>query len=149
MVQAMSAGRLSVFDKTLQESNLWLKALMPILHTRSRNEAYDALRATLHALRDRIGPENAVHLGAQLPMLIRGLYYEGWHPAGTPTKERHVTDFLDHLSEKLARNSRTEPETAARAVFNVMWQKIDAGEVAKLLRILPVELRDLWVEAKD
>lgn len=144
----MGTARLSVFEKTLQESNLWLKALMVSLDTANRDEAYDALKATLHALRDRIGPENAVHLGAQLPMLIRGLYYDGWRPATTPTKERHTDDFLDHLGERLARNSRTDPEAAARAVFNVMWQKIDSGEVAKLLRILPAELRELWVESK-
>ena len=29
-----------------------------------------------------------MHLGAQLPMLLRGLYYEGWHMAGKPTKDR-------------------------------------------------------------
>lgn len=143
----MSTTRLSVFDKTLQESNLWLKALMASLGTDSRDEAYDALKATLHTLRDRIGPENAVHLGAQLPMLIRGLFYDGWRPATTPTKERHLNDFLDHLSQNLARNSRTDPEAAARAVFYVMWQKIDAGEVAKLLRILPAEVRELWAES--
>jgi uncharacterized protein (DUF2267 family) len=144
----MATARLSVFDKTLQESNLWLKALMESLGTTNRDTAYDALKATLHTLRDRIGPGNAVHLGAQLPMLIRGLYYDGWRPATTPTKERHTADFLDHLSEKLARNSRTDPEAAARAVFYVMWQKIDSGEVAKLLRVLPAELRELWVESK-
>jgi uncharacterized protein (DUF2267 family) len=49
-------------------------------------------------VRDRIGPENAVHLGAQLPMLIRGFYYEGWHFAGTPAKLRHMDDFLDYVS---------------------------------------------------
>jgi len=48
----------------------------------------------LHAVRNRIGPENAAHLGAQLPMLIRGLYYEGWDPTGKPTKERHEAQFL-------------------------------------------------------
>jgi hypothetical protein len=29
-----------------------------------------------------------VHLGAQLPLLVRGIYYEGWHMAGKPTRER-------------------------------------------------------------
>ena len=48
----------------------------------------------LHAVRDRIGPENAAHLWARLPMLIRGLYYEGWDPTGKPTKERHEAQFL-------------------------------------------------------
>ena len=74
----MSTTGLDVFDRTVQETNLWLKSLMEKLVTDDRHVAYFALRATMHALRDRIGPDNAVHLGAQLPMLIRGLYYEGW-----------------------------------------------------------------------
>ena len=69
----MSTTGLPVFDTTVQETNLWLKAIMEGLHTDDRHLAYVALRATLHALRDRIGPENAVHLAAQLPMLVRGL----------------------------------------------------------------------------
>ena len=75
----MTTG-LDVFDKTVQESNLWLKDLMERLGTYDRHHAYSTLRAVLHGLRDRIGPESAAHLGAQLPMLLRGLYYEGWDP---------------------------------------------------------------------
>jgi hypothetical protein len=74
----MSATGLSTFDKTLQETNAWLGSLMDYLHTDDLHAAHVVLRATLHALRDRIGPENAVHLGPQLPILPRGVFYEGW-----------------------------------------------------------------------
>jgi uncharacterized protein DUF2267 len=78
---AMSHTGLPAFDKTIQESNTWLKLLMEHLGTNDREYTYRVMKATLHALRDRIGPETAVHLAAQLPMLIRGMYFEGWHPA--------------------------------------------------------------------
>ena len=140
----MSTTALPVIDKTIQETNLWLKTLMNELGTEDRHDAYGALKAVLHALRDRIGPENAVHLGAQLPILVRGIYYEGWHPATTPTHERHVGPFLEHLADRLPLRLAEHPEKTARAVFNLLWQKIDQGEVAKIIEILPVGLRELW-----
>lgn len=140
----MSTTGLPVFDTTLQESNLWLKALMSRLETEDRHLAYSVLKATLHALRDRMSPENAVHLAAQLPMLIRGLYYEGWHMGATPTKERHMDAFLAHLKERLPPGADFDPEAASKAVFDVMWEKVDPGEVAKVINLFPKELRDLW-----
>ena len=59
---------------------------MEQLGTGDRKLAYNVLKATLHALRDRIGPENAIHLGAQLPILVRGIYYDGWQFAQTPSE---------------------------------------------------------------
>ena len=143
----MSSTGLAVFDKTLHETNLWLKELMEALGVDGREDAYAALKATLHVLRDRIGPENAVHLGAQLPILLRGVCYEGWHPAKTPTYERHLGIFLDHLGDRLPARLAGEPELVARAVFHVMWRRIDVGEVAKLIDLLPAELRELWAAA--
>ena len=35
----------------------------------------------LHAVRDRLQVNDAVSLGAQLPELLRGAYYEQWRPA--------------------------------------------------------------------
>jgi hypothetical protein len=52
-------------------------------------------------LRDRIGPANASHLGAQLPMLLRGLYYEGWRMTGAASKERREIEFLEHITQEL------------------------------------------------
>jgi uncharacterized protein (DUF2267 family) len=140
----MSTTGLPVFDTTVQETNLWLKAIMEGLHTDDRHLAYLALRATLHALRDRLGPENAVHLAAQLPMLVRGLYYEGWRLAASQTKERTRADFLEHLRSELPRGSAIDPNVAVRAVFGVMWEKLDLGEVGEVIDRLPEELKQLW-----
>ena len=70
----MSTTGLEVFDTTLQKTHLWLKDIMQELHTDSRQQAYSVLRATLHTLRDRMTIEQAVKLGAQLPILLRGMY---------------------------------------------------------------------------
>jgi len=143
----MSSTGLAVFDKTLQESHVWLNTVMTTLGTEQKEDAYAALKAVLHALRDRIGPENAVHLGAQLPLLLRGVYYEGWHPAKTPTRERHLEDFLAGVADRLPDKLAPQPERVARAVFDAIWKRIDAGEVAKLIEMFPRELRDLWASA--
>ena len=92
----MSTG-VTTLDHTIQETNVWLKGVEEELELDSRHQGYSALRAVLHALRDRLPPEVAIKLGAQLPILVRGIYYEGWHAAGTPTRERHVEDFAEHV----------------------------------------------------
>jgi uncharacterized protein (DUF2267 family) len=118
-VFAMSTG-LDTFDRTVQESNLWLKDVMERLDTTDRHHAYSNLRAVLHALRDRIGAESAAHLGAQLPMLLRGLFYEGWDPTGKPTKERHEAAFLAHIARELPRAQAGEVKQGTHAVLDVL-----------------------------
>lgn len=143
----MSATGLPVFDNTVQQTNLWLKSITTKLGVDDRHLAYSLLKGTLHALRDRIGPENAVHLGAQLPILLRGVYYEGWRPTTTPTRERQVSEFIDHVRRELPKGTHFDIELGVRTVMEVMWEKIDAEEVAKLIRIVPEDLRQLWSKA--
>jgi uncharacterized protein (DUF2267 family) len=139
----MSTG-LDTFDKTIQESNLWLKAVMERLNTTDRHHAYSTLRAVLHTLRDRIGPESAAHLGAQLPMLLRGLFYEGWDPTNKPSKERHEAQFLSHVARELPRAEQAEVEQGVAAVFDVLSKHIDCGAAVKLAGTFPLELRKYW-----
>jgi uncharacterized protein (DUF2267 family) len=131
-------------DHAVQDANVWLKAVMEKLPGCDRHSAYLALRATLHALRDRLDPNSASHLGAQLPTLIRGIYYDGWYMAGTPTRERHKDLFLAHAHKDLVGWNDTDVELAVRAVFELLWEKIDLGEVAKVMGMFPAELRELW-----
>jgi uncharacterized protein (DUF2267 family) len=141
----MTTG-LDVFDSTVQSTNLWLKDIMERIKTDDRHLAYQVLRATLHTIRDRIGSENAVHFGAQLPMLIRGLYYEGWRMAPTPTRTRHLADFIDRIEAEARRDLGTEREEIVRAVFQVIAERIDPGEVSKLIKAFPEDLKALWSE---
>jgi len=108
---------------------------------KDRQRAYHALRVVLHALRDRLSVEQAAALGAQLPMLIRGFYYEGWHPTGTPVKERKREDFLAHIAAAFRGEPGIDAEDIARAVFQVIAKHVTPGEIKHVKIALPGEIR--------
>ena len=131
-------------ETTIQKTHEWLNDIMTAIGANDVHLAYGALRAVLHALRDRLTVEEAVQLGAQLPMLIRGLYYEGWSPRGKPAKT-HKDEFLDAIRAQFAPGpDRLHPEVLARAVLSVVARHVSPGEVRDVKAILPKELRELW-----
>ena len=141
----MSSAVLEVFDASLQKTQVWLNDLMVELGWENRpQKACLALRTGLHALRDRLTAEGAVHLGAQLPILIRGVYYEGWKLTGKPVKERHKSEFLDHIAAVFRDDDTVDPEKVMRAVFKVLARHISKGEIENVKNSLPRSLRDLW-----
>ncbi|HEX9870658.1 MAG TPA: DUF2267 domain-containing protein [Candidatus Tectomicrobia bacterium] len=106
-------------------------------------KASSALKATLHALRDRLMVDEVAHLGAQLPLLIRGMYYEGWNPAGKPVKERRKAAFLTEVQASF-RAGKLDTEPIVRGVFTVLAKHVTAGEIAAVTQMLAPELLDLW-----
>jgi uncharacterized protein (DUF2267 family) len=139
----MPTAHIDVFDTTVQKTHDWLNELGRVLGTDNKRVAYRALRSTLHALRDRLTVEEVAQLGAQLPMLLRGLYYEGWDPTGKPIRVRHKDEFLFPIADALA-NDDVDAEDAARAVFQVLANRITLGEMQDIKHILPSSLRTLW-----
>src|SRR5688500_15152478 len=140
----MSATGLEVFDTTLHKTHTWLGELMELLDWRDRRRAYLALRATLHALRDRLTIEEVAQLAAQLPMLVRGFYYEGWDPTGKPVKERHLDQFLARIVVGMPGDEPVNPQQVAQAVFTVLARRVTEGEIEDVKHILPQEIRSLW-----
>jgi putative phosphoribosyl transferase len=144
----MSFTGLEVFDTTQQKTNEWLQQIMEEAGAASKQEAYAILRATLQTLRDRLPLEETAHLGAQLPMLIRGIYYEGWRP-GLEVAKMHRQEFFDAVLARLARTAleNSDPEPAVRAVFHALSRNLSPGEIQKIIHVLPGDLRDLWETA--
>jgi uncharacterized protein (DUF2267 family) len=141
----MSATGIKAFDATLQTTHIWLDELMRDLHWEGeRQRAYQALRSVLHTLRDRLPVDNAAHLAAQLPMLVRGFYYEGWVPSRAPVREHTADEFLNHVSEAFQLDGHEVSLDITQAVFGVLCRHISAGEVEKIKKILPRGIRDIW-----
>lgn len=138
---------LDVFENTLQKTYEWLNDLMDTLSWDDKQKAYLALRCTLQALRDRLPIELAAKLGAQLPMLIRGVYYEGWKPSITPIKVKHSDDFLNYVESHFVNTpmaQETDVEGIVRAVFQVMSNHLSAGEIHHVKQALPLHIAELW-----
>lgn len=143
----MSANGLEVFDKTLQTTNIWLDQIMERLGP-DRQLAWKVLSTVLHKLRDRLPVEEAAHLGAQLPLLVRGVYYDQYQPARQPVRCSRE-EFVAEVTEWLADTRPVDPEQAIGAVFDVLSRNIDTGQVEKVKAILPETIRDLWRSAEE
>src|SRR5687768_3605109 len=102
-----------MFDATIQKTHFWLNELAQELDWDDRHRALTALRVTLAALRDRLSLEEVAQLGAQLPLVVRGLYYEGWDPSGKPLKERRKAQFLAPIAHAFREDPFADPEAVA------------------------------------
>src|SRR5206468_1156534 len=125
----MTTSAINAFDSTVQTTNHWLNEIMERMNWDEPQKAYHALRAVLHALRDRLPVNHAAALGAQLPMLVRGIYYEGWNPKRAPLKERKKADFVYHTREAFRDSPLIDAEEVTRAVLHVIAKHISKGEV--------------------
>ena len=139
----MSATGLDVFDKTVQTTNIWLDEIMARLGP-DRHLAWHVLGAVLCTLRDRLPLDEGAHLGAQLPLLVRGLYYSEWRPASGIRKHRRQEEFLAHVAEKLNGARPVNSKEAVRTVLSVLAQHIAAGQAQKVASSLPAQIRVLW-----
>ncbi len=134
-----------IWDKALQKSNLWVKELAADLAWASMNDTLLALRAVLHALRDRLPTNETAQLAAQLPLLIKAVYYDGWDPSRTPLKARTKEQFLALVKPSLERGiPGVDADRVTRAVFRLLAGHVSAGEVADIRGMLPQELLELW-----
>jgi len=133
----------SIIERSVEKTHVWLKELGEELGGEDRQYAYRALRAVLHALRDRLPVDVAAKLAAQLPTLIRGIYYEAWDPSKTPLPIHDVDAFLDRVAREGHMAGETEASLAVAAVARLLRRHVSTGEIDEVLAVLPDGFRAL------
>jgi uncharacterized protein (DUF2267 family) len=137
-------SEVSVFSKTEQKTMHWINHVASSMGSTDTQRSYKILRAVLHATRDRLIPDEAVQLGAQLPMLVRGFYYEGWNPHDKPKRYRHKAEFLAEIRKNVPDLDDVQLERAVTAVFETLESEMPGGELEQVRHALPAELREMW-----
>jgi uncharacterized protein (DUF2267 family) len=144
--KGMSSSGLRAFDHTIQETNLWLNEIEMLLENSNRQLAYHSLRGVLFALRDRLPADQVFKLSSQLPMLIRGLFFERYAVTGRPLKY-NVAEFLVRVESELRAVGGDDPQQATWAVLAVLQMHISDGELQAILDALPKDIRHLCRDA--
>jgi len=131
----MSFTGVDSLDPSIDKANAWLADIDAEFGAGDRRLAYRVLRAWLHNLRDRL----SVEVAAQLPKLLRGVFFDGWNPSRVPQKY----DRGEYVV-RFAREARVrEADVAKAAVTAVARQHTSAGVVAQVFERLPAGLREL------
>ena len=144
-VSAMTSHALSSLRHSPQVVAEWVNLLREDLEWDDPGRAYMLLREVLHAVRDYLSVDEAADLSAQLPLLVRGIYFDGWVPSRAPAQPRSKADFLGRIQKPFSETPLDDPERAAAAVFDVLRRKISQGEFDQVSRSMPKTLRDLWL----
>ena len=138
----MTTGSVDTVERAVHKTNEWLAELTREPFIEDRAEAWRVLRAFLQTLRRQLTIDEAAQLGAQLPEMLRGVFYEGLDPSRQPERlDRN--DFLSRLEESAGLDGAGEAAAAAAAVTRVLRNRISEGEVDEALSQLPKEIRDV------
>jgi len=137
-------SNIPAIDHAAQQAHEWVNEVKGLLQVPGERSAYAALRCVLHQLRDRLPAREAADLGAQLPTLIRGVYYEGWNPLAGPQPIHRAEEFVQDLIQKLHGHDEIHAESAVRAVFTLLDARISKGEIDDVIATLPDEIKAFW-----
>lgn len=138
----MSLRSVDSIERSVHKTNEWLSDLRAELGTEDRDEAWRLLRAYLRLLRDQLTIDEAAQLAAQLPLVLRGAFYEGFDP-GRQAKLRDREEFLARYAEFAQLSDLSEAERAIEAATEVLRRHVTAGELEDVLSQLPSELREV------
>lgn len=140
----MKTTGLATIDHAPQVLAEWLNELCDDLGWPEKGRAYLLLRTTLHTLRDFLSVDEAADLAAQLPVLVRGIFYDGWNPSKTPVKPRNKSDFIARVEGPFVKEPLDDPERAISAVFDLLRRHVSMGEIDQVSHAMRKPLQELW-----
>jgi uncharacterized protein (DUF2267 family) len=138
--------KVSALDHAMHTAHTWINDVARELDTENREFAYRVLRAWLHTLRDRLTVEASAHFAAQLPELIRGIFYAGWNPNAVPEKYDAQAYTVRFLRE--ANISLHDVGKVAAATTAAVSRHLSPAQMDKVLDQLPPDIRTILQPAR-
>jgi uncharacterized protein (DUF2267 family) len=123
------------------------RAVMDASADRRRDEAKRATAAVFHALRDRLTPEEAGQLAAQLPRELKQVWRAGEQAGRKPVK-LHRPAFYHRVMKEAGLGSTRDARWMTLAVLGALKESLSPGEAEDVLAQLPKDLKELWAEAQ-
>jgi len=136
-----------IFLKSLEEAHSWLNDTCFYAELQEKFQGLLILRVVLHELRDHLTLSASSKLSAQLPLLIRGLYFENWDIRHGLLEENQHYFFIDSITEKLKKYISIEGEKASVAVFKVLAKHTALERSYKLEKFFPPGIFSVWIKA--
>jgi uncharacterized protein (DUF2267 family) len=140
----MSAQGLEVIDHTVQLTHEWINELSERLGWASKRSALRLMRTVFHQIRDRLSTDELAQFSAQLPLLLRGMLFEGWVPTRSKVAARRLEDFAAEIAGKMGDDAEYRGVEDTRYVFELLNNRIGRGEVDDIRACLSEHLRGLW-----
>jgi uncharacterized protein (DUF2267 family) len=129
--------------QTTEKTHIWLNEIAEQLDWDDDDLVFRALRTVLHQLRDRLPINESAQLASQLPMLVRGMYYENWDPQQHPQRI-DAEMFAEHVAAAFPGDYTIDPIHVVRSVLVVLGKHVSPGEVEDVKLCLPDDYRVFW-----
>ncbi|WP_431920865.1 DUF2267 domain-containing protein [Nonomuraea jabiensis] len=137
----MSHTRVQSIERTVQTTNRWLADLANAIGTEDRDFAQRVLKAWLHAVRDALTVDSGAHFAAQLPDLLRGVYYNGWDPSHVPIR-RSREEFIEYFARS-GRIALSDVPKLSATVTEFLCRELSERAVMRVFDRLPQDVRAL------
>lgn len=126
------------------ETEAWVNEFVALIGWHKRDLAFRALLAGLHAFRDSLPWDEAANLAAYFPPLLRGFYFEGWHPASRSLPLTARVTFFERIHDAIHQEPGVEPEHVTRALFSLLARRLPQSELEDIKAVGPQELHAYW-----
>jgi uncharacterized protein (DUF2267 family) len=138
----MAGSDVRSINKTIQNTMEWLHGIKAELGWEDDERVYEATRAVLHAIRDRLPVEDAVQFSAQLPILLKGVFFDQYDPTGKPLKVRTKEEFYELVRSDF--DGFLNAEEAVEGVLRGMRHKLPEESFNDVRDNMPEGIRDLF-----
>ncbi|KTD22861.1 Uncharacterized conserved protein (DUF2267) [Legionella lansingensis] len=128
-------------ESSLNLTYNWLNEFKEYGHLRDESQSYSVLRIVLHELRDHLPVDVSAHLAAQLPLVLKGLYFDGWDPSREIRRVDSFEDFIKPIRKDMT-NLDVNLKESVRNCIQFIISKIEKDLADKVMGSLPERLKD-------